>query len=262
LDARSRSSGHDARSRRPERSPAIPAITIPGGATTAEIDAHLALPPVGDGPWPGVVVLHESFGLIDDIRRQAERLAAAGYLAVAPDLYSAGGVARCIRATFRSVMSGEGAAFDDIEAARAWLRERPDCTGRVGVIGFCMGGGFALLTARQFDVSAVNYAHLPDDLDGVLRGACPIVASYGGKDRTLRGAAARLEPALERAGVPHDVKEYPGAGHSFLNTHPFGPGGALLRVAGVGYHGPSAEDAWQRILRFFDAQLRDQAEAR
>jgi carboxymethylenebutenolidase len=250
------------RSADPERSPAIPAVTIPGGATTPELDAHIAMPPVGDGPWPGVVVLHEAFGLIDDIRRQAERLAAAGYLAVAPDLYSAGGVARCIRATFRSVMSGEGAAFADIEAAGAWLRERSDCTGRVGVIGFCMGGSFALLTARQFDVSAVNYAHLPDDLDGVLRGACPIVASYGGKDRTLRGTAAQLEPALERAGVPHDVKEYPGAGHSFLNTHPFGPGGALLRVAGVGYDGPSAEDAWQRILRFFDAQLRDQAETR
>ncbi len=68
--------------------------------------------------------------------------------------------------------------------------------------------------------------------------------------------AATLESALTRAGVRHDVKEYPEAGHSFLNRHDFGPGGALLRVAGVGYHGPSAEDAWQRILRFFEAQLR------
>ncbi|MEA2241209.1 MAG: carboxymethylenebutenolidase [Solirubrobacteraceae bacterium] len=220
------------------------------------------MPPVGDGPWPGVVVLHEAFGLIDDIRQQADRLAASGYLAVAPDLYSAGGAVRCIRATFRSLMSGRGGAFDDIEAVRGWLRERPDCTGRVGVIGFCMGGGFALMTARDFDVSAANYAHLPKDLDAVLRGACPIVASYGGKDRTLRGTAAELESALERAGVAHDVKEYPGAGHSFLNSHPFGPAGALLRVAGVGYHGPSAEDAWRRILRFFDAQLGDQAETR
>jgi carboxymethylenebutenolidase len=220
------------------------------------------VPPVGHGPWPGVVVLHEAFGLIDDIRRQTDRLAAAGYLAVAPDLYSAGGAVRCIRATFRSLLNGEGAAFDDIEVVRAWLREHGDCTGRAGVIGFCMGGGFALMTAGGFDVASANYAHLPKDVDGVLRGACPIVASYGGKDRTLRGTAAELESALERAGVPHDVKEYPAAGHSFLNSHPFGPGGALLRVAGVGYHGPSAEDAWQRILRFFDAHLGDQAETR
>jgi carboxymethylenebutenolidase len=230
----------------------MPATTLPG-----DVKAHLAVPPVGAGPWPGVVVLHESFGLNDDIRQQADRLAAAGYLALAPDLFSAGGALRCIRATFAALTRGHGKAFDDIEAARAWLTGREDCTGRVGVIGFCMGGGFALLTAaRGFDASAPNYAHLPKDLDGVLRGACPVVASYGAKDKTLRGTAAKLRDGLGRAGVEHDVHEYPDAGHSFLNRHDLGPGGALLRVAGIGYHEPSAEDAWGRILRFFEAHLR------
>src|SRR5215203_3762400 len=231
----------------------MPAIMLGG-----EVKAHLAVPPVGAGPWPGVVVLHESFGLNDDIRQQADRLAAAGYLAVAPDLFSAGGAWRCIRSTFSALTAGHGKAFDDIEAARTWLAGHDDCTGRVGVIGFCMGGGFALLTAsRGFAVSAPNYAHLPKDLDGVLAGACPVVASYGAKDRTLRGTAAQLDAALARAGVERDVHEYPDAGHSFLNRHDFGPGGAILRVAGVGYHEPSAEDAWGRILRFFEAHLRD-----
>jgi len=230
----------------------MPATTLPG-----DVKAHLAVPPVDAGPWPGVVVLHESFGLNDDIRQQADRLAAAGYLALAPDLYSAGGAWRCIRATFAALTRGHGKAFDDIEAARTWLAGREDCTGRIGVIGFCMGGGFALLTAaRGFDASAPNYAHLPKDLDGTLRGACPVVASYGGKDKTLRGTAAKLRGGLERAGVEHDVREYPEAGHSFLNRHDLGPGGALLRVAGIGYHEPSAEDAWGRILRFFEAHLR------
>jgi len=230
----------------------MPAITLPGA-----VGAHLASPPVGAGPWPGVVVLHESFGLNDDIRQQADRLAAAGYLALAPDLFSDGGRLRCLRATFRAAMSGRGKAFEDIETARTWLAGREDCTGRVGVIGFCLGGGFALLTAsRGFDASAPNYAHLPKDLDGALDGACPVVASYGGNDKTLRGTAATLEAGLERAGVEHDVKEYAGAGHSFLNRHDFGPGGAILRVAGIGYHEPSAEDAWGRILRFFEARLR------
>jgi carboxymethylenebutenolidase len=230
----------------------MPATTLPG-----DVKAHLAVPPVGAGPWPGVVVLHESFGLNDDIRQQADRLAAAGYLAVAPDLYSAGGAWRCIRATFTALTRGHGKAFDDIEAARTWLAAREDCSGRVGVIGFCMGGGFALLTAaRGFDASAPNYAHLPKDLDGVLRGACPVVASYGAKDRTLRGTAGELEAALQRAGVEHDVHEYPDAGHSFLNRHDLGPGGALLRVAGIGYHEPSAEDAWGRILRYFEVHLK------
>ena len=230
----------------------MPAISLPG-----DVKAHLAVPPVGTGPWPGVVVLHESFGLNDDIRQQADRLAAAGYLALAPDLFSAGGAWRCLRATFRAAMAGHGKAFDDIVAARTWLSARDDCSGRIGVIGFCLGGGFALLTAsRGFDASAPNYAHLPKDLDGALEGACPVVASYGGKDKTLRGTAATLDGALARAGVERDVREYPGAGHSFLNRHDLGPGGAILRVAGIGYHEPSAEDAWGRILRFFEAHLR------
>jgi carboxymethylenebutenolidase len=220
------------------------------------VPRYLAAPD-GDGPWPGVVVLHEIFGVNDDIRQQADRLAAAGYLAVAVDLYSAGGVRRCIRSVFAALTAGRGTAFDDIAAARRWLEAREDCTGRVGVIGFCMGGGFALAAVGSgFAAAAPNYAHLPKDLDAVLRGACPVVASYGARDRSLRGTAAKLESALERAGVEHDVREYPDAGHSFLNRPDLGPAGALLRVAGIGFHEPSAEDAWRRILRFFEAHLR------
>ena len=180
----------------------MPAITLPGN-----VKAHLAVPPVGAGPWPGVVVLHEAFGLNDDIRQQADRLAAAGYLAVAPDLFSAGGAWRCLRATFRAVMTGRGRPSTTSRPRARWLAAREDCSGRIGVIGFCLGGGFALLTAaRGFDAAAPNYAHLPKDLDGALEGACPVVASYGGKDKTLRGTAATLDGALARAGVPHDVQ--------------------------------------------------------
>jgi carboxymethylenebutenolidase len=233
----------------------MPAITIDG-----ELKAHLAVPPVGEGPWPGVLVLHEAFGLNDDIRQQADRLAAAGYLAVALDLYSRGGARRCIKGVFRAAMRGEGRALDDIEAVRSWLVAREDCTGRAGVIGFCLGGGFALLTAASFDASAPNYAHLPDDIDAALGGACPVVASYGARDRTLRGTAAELESGLQRAGVEHDVVEYPDAGHSFLNRPNLGPLVPVLRVAGIGYHEPSAEDAWGRILRFFEAHLKATAD--
>jgi carboxymethylenebutenolidase len=215
------------------------------------------VPPVGDGPWPGVVVLHEIFGLTDDIRQQADRLAAAGYLAVAPDLYSAGGAPRCLKATFSALSRREGPAFDDLEAVRAWLASREACTGKVGVVGFCIGGAFALLLAtRGFDASAPNYGPLPKDPTAALAGACPVVASYGAKDRGLRGTAAKLEGVLTELGVEHDVKEYADAGHSFLNRHNLGPLTVLERVGGFSYHEPSAEDAWSRILRFFDRQLR------
>jgi carboxymethylenebutenolidase len=205
----------------------------------------------------------DSFGLSDDIREQADRLAAGGYLAFAPDLYSGRGL-RCVVATLQASRSGRGQAYEDIEAARKWLVEHEDCTGQVGIIGFCMGGAFALLSAPQYDFAAasVNYGEVPDDAVDRLRGACPIVASYGGRDRTLRGRPQRLEQALTELGVPHDIKEYPDAGHSFLNRinvgWAFGP---LMHVAGFDYHHPSAEDAWRRIFAFFDRYLRDSAVA-
>src|SRR4051812_49367748 len=104
--------------------------------------------PAGTGPWPGVVLVHEAFGLTDVMRRQVQRMAEAGFLALMPDLFVEGGPRKCLRATFRDIVRGEGRVFDDVETARRALTARPDCSGRVGVIGFCMGGGFALMAAR------------------------------------------------------------------------------------------------------------------
>ena len=105
-----------------------------------------------------------------------------------------------------------------------------------------MGGGFALAAAagHGFDASSVNYGMLPRDLDDDLRGACPIVGSYGGRDMSLRGAPAKLEDALTRLGVPHDLKEYPDAGHSFLNDAR-GAGGVRLLTKRILGAGPNPE---------------------
>lgn len=214
--------------------------------------------PAGEGPFPGVVMIHEAFGLTEQTRRHADRLARAGYLTLAVDLFSDGGARRCLVSTMRSMTTGTGRAFTDIATARKWLAGSPQSTGKTGVIGFCMGGGFALLVARDgFDVASVNYGRLPDDPEEALRGACPIVANFGGADKTLKGAADKLERALTNLGIQHSIKEFPGAGHAFLNDAEEGPVllRPLMRVMGVGPHPESAPEAWQRIEHYFARYL-------
>ncbi len=212
----------------------------------------------GAGPWPGVVVVHEIFGVDDNTRAQADRLAALGYAALAVDLYSAGGARSCLVATMRSVLRGSGRAFTDIETARLALLDRADVTDKIGIIGFCMGGGFALLTADadRYEAASVNYGMLPKDLDRTAA-LCPIVASYGGQDGSLRGAASELTHALQEHGIEHDVMEYGPAGHSFLNELPTGPRPMqpLFRVLGLKPDAEVIDDAWGRIERFFSARL-------
>jgi carboxymethylenebutenolidase len=234
-------------------------VTFPGSA--GELGGYLARP-AGTGPWPGVIVIHDVFGMTNDLRRQCDWLAEAGYLAFGPDLYSWGRTFACLRATMSALRAGRGRAFDDIDAARRWLvADEPNCTGRIGVIGYCMGGGFSLLLAPGDDyaASSVNYGDVPDDAETILAAACPIVASYGGKDRQLKGTAARLQSALTANGVPCDIKEYPDAAHGFLNHHD-GKVRALVavmgRLVGIGYDEPSALDARRRIVAFFDQHLK------
>ena len=218
---------------------------------------YLASPP-GTGPWPAVVMIHEIFGLDEVMRGHADRLAGLGYLTLAVDLFSGGGNARCLVSTMTAMVRGHGRAFADISAAHDCLAGSPDCTGKIGVIGFCIGGGFALLTANNgFDAAPVNYGQLPRHLDEKVAGACPIVASYGARDPSLRGAAGRLDAALDKARVTHDVKEYPAASHAFLNDTEAGPHllRPLLRIAGIGPEPDSAKDAWNRIERFFAVHL-------
>jgi carboxymethylenebutenolidase len=221
-------------------------LSVPGGPG--------AVPP--PGRWPGVVVIHEAFGLTDGIRQHADRLAQAGYLAFAPDLYLGKPWMRCVRGMVHQLKKESGPAFTALEAARAWLASRPDCSGMTGVIGFCLGGGFALLCAPRdgFAAVSVNYGEVPDDAEAVLEGACPVVGSYGGRDPMGIKPPERLATALTALGVPHDIKIYPGAGHRFMSKNP--PGLApLAHAARRDYQEDAAEDSWRRIFDFFAEHL-------
>jgi carboxymethylenebutenolidase len=214
--------------------------------------------PTGDGPWPGVVIVHDAMGMTADAKRITKRFAESGYLAITPALYHRGNRLLCVVRTLQAFRNGQGTAVDDLIAARDHLAADPQCTGKIGIIGFCMGGGFCLVLGPSgaFDASAPNYGEWPKDTSKIVN-SCPTVASYGAKDRMLKGAAAKLEDILTAGGVVHDVKEYPEVGHSFMNQFPTpGPLKVIERVAGLAYSEPEAEDAWQRILTFFAEHLK------
>jgi carboxymethylenebutenolidase len=217
--------------------------------------------PAGDGPFPGVVVVHDALGMTTDLRNQVGWLADSGFLAAGPDLYYWGRRLRCVFSVMRDAARGSGDTFADLEAVRRRLVDDDACNGQVGVIGFCMGGGFAVLLAPTggYGAASVNYGTVPKDATDRLRDACPIVASYGAKDRTLQNAGAKLAAVLDGHGVVNDVKIYPDAGHGFLNDHdaddvPW-PMEILAWASATAYHEPSATDARRRIVAFFRTHL-------
>jgi len=220
--------------------------------------AALALP-ASAAPRPAVIVIHEIFGLNDDIRRITGRVADLGWVALAPDLYdTAGPRVLCVLRAMLALRRGEGPAFADLEAARTWLAARPEADPRrTGVIGFCMGGGFALLYAvrARLGAAGVFYGDVPSTA-AELRGVCPVVGGYGVRDRLFAGQGRRLETLLTELGVAHDVRLYPDTGHSYMSRHE----GLLATLAAwgpmkVGWNRDAEEDSWRRVEAFFRTHL-------
>ena len=250
--------------------PAQPTISVRIPTEHGGLKAALALPadtgsiPSADATAsrqpPGIIVLHELFGLNDDIRSITARFADNGYAALAPDLYSLGPPLKpiCIWQTMNNLRRGSGRAFDAIESCRVWLASRAEVDeSRLAVAGFCMGGGFAMLYAARapLGAAAVFYGQAPrraERLDGI----CPTFAAYGEHDHIADGHAELLRGHLDTLGVEHEVVLYPDAGHSFMNQYD-GLRGFMVRRARrtIGYHEASAESAWASMLEFFVEHL-------
>jgi carboxymethylenebutenolidase len=210
-------------------------------------------------PRPGVLVIHELLGLTPEMRRLAGRFTDEGFVALAPDfLHGLGPKPFCIARFARGIgRAGTGRPYRQLEAARGWLEARPEVAGLpIGVAGFCIGGGFALLYAAGAEVQAVApfYPAVPDER--ALDGTCPVVASFGGRDRVFGAGGAPLAALLRNLGVDHDVKTYPAAGHGFMARYDGLTGWLGRRLPTHIEHDPdAAEDAWTRTIAFFRRHL-------
>jgi len=208
-----------------------------------------------DGARRGVVVLHELFGRMPEIDRVVDRFAAAGWAAVAPDLYQDTPRPICIARSIVEIQLGQGRFIDVIRGARDWLCQKaklpPDA---VGLIGFCMGGGFALAAGAGFGAVSTNYGALPPD--PVLARLPPTIGCYGAHDRIFGGMGPVLERRLRTLGVPVETHTFDEVGHSFLTDghHPIAA--AFSRpLFRLDYRPEVAERAWGLIFDFFGRTL-------
>lgn len=227
-------------------------VTIHGEGDIPATPAYAVLP--GEVAR-GVVVLHEVFGRQPEIDAVVRRFGQAGYAAVAPDLFHGAPRLVCIWQALRAVASGQGTQIEQILLARRWLSEHAGIDAkRIGVIGFCMGGGFALAVGRGWGAVSTNYGDVPPA--GVMRDIGPVIGCYGGRDRIFGKTGDRLRERLRPLGVEPEVHVYPEVGHSFLTNghHPIA--GALTQpFFHIDYNPAVAEDAWGKILAFFDQHL-------
>jgi carboxymethylenebutenolidase len=209
-------------------------------------DAYLARPE-GSGPFPGVVVIHEYYGLNDNIRDITRRFAAEGYAALAVDLFAGRNRAVCMFRFMTHLLAQplNNTTLDELKAALTWLGERPEVdAARMGAIGFCMGGSFAITWAcvdPRLQVIAPLYGMNPRPLAATRR-MCPVVASYPDKDITT-GAGRKLDAELTAAGIPHDFKTYPNTKHGFFNDQ------------STVYDPAASADVWARVMAFFGERL-------
>ena len=215
-----------------------------------EIRGYVARPEGASGPLPGLIVIQEWWGLNEHIRAMTRRLAGEGYVALAVDLYE-GEVAttpETAGATMRIKMARPERLVDNLKQARAWLATEAKAP-RIGVVGWCFGGGWALETALQLgdriDAAVMYYGQTTDDPADLARLEAPLLGHFGAADEgiPLEGVRA-MEAALAKLGKPAEIVVYPGAGHAFANP------------TGGRYQAAAAEESWRRTTAFFAEHLR------
>jgi carboxymethylenebutenolidase len=218
-------------------------------SSAGEANGYLATPVKDTGKHPAIIVIQEWWGLNDWVKQQTLRFADLGYVALAVDLYR--GKIATSQDEAHELMRGlpEDRAMADLQAGFRFLAARKDVDAkRIAVIGWCMGGGYALMLATdqpRLAAGVVNYGHLMTDPKTIAKIKVPLLGNFGAEDRGIPAADVReFESELKKAGKFADFKVYPGAGHAFMNPDNKG-----------GYVPDAAADAWKRIDDFLAERL-------
>ena len=210
--------------------------------------------PEGKGPFPAVLVIHEWWGLDGWVKDQARALGKEGYVALAVDLYRGKVTNKQEEAHQLMMGTPRDRALRDLKAGFNYLASRPDVRkDRIGVMGWCMGGMYALALASEeprLAAAVAYYGAPPTDAAAIAKIQASVLGNYGAEDKGPSPEQVRaFEAAMKKAGKTVDVKIYPGAGHAFANpNNPWG-----------GYREAAAKDAWSRTVAFFAKYLKGKA---
>lgn len=226
-------------------------VTIPSPQGNGTIKGYLARPAgAGSKKLPAILVVHENRGLNPHIEDIARRLALENFMALAPDgLTSVGGYPGDDDKGGQLFRTVDGKKMEeDFYAAAVWLKSRPDCTGKIGVTGFCYGGGIANSLAVRMGpdlAAAVPFYGRPPAAADVPKIKAAILVHHGEQDTRLAGTWPEYDAELKAAGVPHEGYIYPGAGHGFNND-----------ATPARYNKAAADQAWKRTIAWFNKYVR------
>jgi carboxymethylenebutenolidase len=215
-----------------------------------EIRAYVARPSK-PGPHPAVIMIHEFFGLNEDIIGKAQALADVGYVVVAPDVFRGSTTQQIPRAIFQVITNGAEQVNTDVDAVMAWLASQPDVQAdRIGIMGFCFGGRTSLLYSlhnNQIAATAVLYGNPVIDAERLKSLPGPVLGIFGEVDQSIPlDSVRKFEAALNEAGVPNEITIYAGQPHAFVTS-----------IEAIRQGGPQGE-AWQQILDFLAQSLQNE----
>ena len=230
-----------------EDDPRITAQETTYKGTTGTIKGHLAKPKEID-KLPGIIVIHENRGLTPHIKEVARRFSLEGYIALAPDALSSSGGTPKDRDQARDQiyqLDMEKTVMDFV-AAVEYLKNLPESTGKIGVTGFCWGGGVTNQVAvKSKDVTAAApFYGIQPDTEDVPKIQASMLLHYAGDDERINAGIDEYVKALREADISYEVIIYEGAKHAFFND------------TSERYHKEAAEKAWKETLRFFEEHLK------